>query len=145
MRAWLTLLAAGASLSLASCATAPTPDPWADLEVDQTEAQRPVRLPEWPDETSFTEDEITFDLSGARALSAYRATGEGNTEIADANAEQIDELRKAAAALVEAGQAQRRVADLRLEILQEERRHHAWERAGYWTGMLLVIIGAAAL
>lgn len=145
MRAWLILLAAGASLLLSSgCATTPAPDPWADVEVDQTAAQLPVRLPEWPQETSFTEDEVTFDLSGARALAAYRVVGEGNTELAEEHAAQIDDLKEAAAALVEAGRAQRRVADLRLEILQEERRHHLIEKITMYAGALL-LLGAAAL
>jgi len=145
MRAWLTLLAVGASLSLSSgCATAPASDPWAKVEVDLTPAERPVRLPEWPQETSFTEDEVTFDLSGARALEAYRVTGEGNTELAEEHAAQIDDLKDAAATLIETGQAQRRVADLRLEILQEERRHHFIEKITLYAGAIL-ILGVSAL
>ncbi len=145
MRAWLTLLAVGASLSLASCATTPAPDPWATVEVDQTPAAVPAKLPEWPQETSFTEDEVSFDLSGARALEAYRIAGEGNTELAEEHAAQIDDLKDAAQILVETGKAQRRVAELRKEILEEERRHHAIEKLGYYMGMLLVIAGAAIL
>ena len=136
------MLVAGASLS--GCATTPTPDPWATVEVDESPAQQPVRLPEWPQEASSTEDEVTFDLSGARALAAYRIAGEGNTELAEEHAAQIDDLRRAAATLVETGQAQRRVADLRLEILEEERRHHFIEKISLYA-LALLGLGAAAL
>jgi len=88
---------------------------------------------------------VTFDLSGARALEAYRVAGAGNTELAEEHAAQIDDLKDAAATLVETGQAQRRVADLRQEILLEERRHHAIEKISLWAGVLLVVIGSAAL
>lgn len=87
---------------------------------------------------------MTFDLSGARALESYRVAGEGNTELAEEHAAQIDDLKDAAATLVETGQAQRRVADLRLEILQEERRHHFIEKITLYMGALL-LLGAAAL
>ena len=85
-----------------------------------------------------------FDLSGARALEAYRVAGAGNTEVALEHAAQIDELHTAAGALVEAGQAQRRVADLRLEILEEERRHHTIEKISLYL-LALLGLGAAAL
>lgn len=87
---------------------------------------------------------MTFDLSGARALEAYRVVGEGNTELAEEHAAQIDDLKTAAAALVETGQAQRRVADLRLEILQEERRHHFIEKISLYA-LALLGLGVAAL
>jgi len=87
---------------------------------------------------------VTFDISGARALEAYRIAGEGNTELAEEHAGQIDDLKDAAAILVETGQAQRRVADLRLEILQEERRHHFIEKITLYAGAIL-ILGVSAL
>ena len=142
MPQWLISLVVGVSLS--GCATTPTPDPWANVEVDQTEAQQPVRLPEWPQETSETEDEVTFDLSGARALADYRIIGEGNTELAEEHAAQIDDLKDAVLSLVEGGRAQRRIADLRLEILEEERRHHFIEKMGLYA-LALFALGAASL
>ena len=115
------------------------------MEASADPAQQPLSLPEWPQETSSTDHTVTFDLVGARAISAYIATAEGNTVIAAEHAAQIDALNKAAAALIEAGRTQRKIADLRLEILQEERRHNAIEKVGLYAGMLLVILGAAVL
>ncbi len=145
MNRWLILLAAGASLALSSgCATTPIPDPWATLEASAEPAQQPLRLPEWPQEASSTDHSVTFDLEGARAISAYIATAEGNTAIALEHAAQIDALNQAAAALIEAGMAQRKVADLRLEILQEERRHNVIEKIGLYA-MMIAALGIAAL
>ena len=143
-RAWLIFWISCASLS-SGCATAPSPDPWSDLEASVAPAQQPVSLPEWPQETSSTPDTVSYDLDAVRQMLAHRVTAQGNYEIAAANADQIDELNKAAGHLIEAGRAQRRVSDLRLEILMEERRHHAIEKAALWGGMILVIGAAATL
>jgi len=88
---------------------------------------------------------VTFDLEGARRLETWRVIGSGNTEIAAAHADQVDDLRDAARSLVEAGQAQRTVAEMRREILEEERRAHAIEKIGYWSAMLLLLVGVAVL
>ncbi len=88
-------------------------------------------------------DSVTFDLDGANAISAYIVTSEANTGIAYEHSEQIDDLRVATKALVDAGKAQRRVADLRKEILEEERRHWFWEKTGYWAGFLIIGLGLA--
>ena len=128
---------------LAGCATSPSPDPWADIEVQEPGAIKPLSLPEFPSPVSMTEDTVTFDLDGANAVSAYIVVAEGNTDIGAAHAMQIDDLRIAAKALVEAGKAQRKVADLRQEILEEERRHWMFEKAAYLTGFLLIGLAVA--
>jgi len=128
---------------LSGCATQVPENPWNDIQVPTEATTRPLELPEWPIPANIVEEGAVFDLDGVRALDAYKTTGEANTAIAEAHAGQIDELRTAAKYLVDAGKAQRRVAELRLEILEEERRHWFWERISYWVG--LVVIGAAAL
>jgi len=146
MKAWLIWLALGASLSLSSgCASTPAPDPWGDVEIPGDPATQPVALPEWPQPTDFTEGTVTFDLAGAHVLEVWRVAALGNTEIAAAHADQVDDLRDAARSLVEAGKAQRKVAELRREILEEERRAHLWEKTGLWAMLVLVIAGAAVL
>ena len=145
MKTWLTLLAVGASLSLSGCASAPTPDPWGEVNVPAEPATIPVVLPEWPQPVDFTEQTVTFDLAGANVLEVWRVAALGNTEIAAAHADQIDDLRDAARSLVEAGKAQRKVAELRREILEEERRAHTYEKVGLWALVVLVIAGAAVL
>ncbi len=128
---------------LSGCAVAPPENPWNDIEVPTESAERPLELPQWPLPTSFTDTEATFDLEAVRALEAHRVVADANTAIATAHAGQIDELRSAAGYLVEAGAAQRRVADLRLEILEEERRSWLWQKMGYLTGYLLIAAAIA--
>lgn len=145
MKVWLTLLALGASLSLSGCASTPSPDPWGSIELPGEPATIPEPLPDWPQPTDFDEDSVTFDLAGARVLKQWEVIALGNTEIAAAHADQIDDLRDAARSLVEAGKAQRKVAELRREILEEERRAHTYEKIGLWAMLVLVIAGAAVL
>ena len=128
---------------LVGCAATPTPDPWQGIEVETRPTTTPLVLPVWPLPVEFTEDKAVFDLEGVRALEAYRVAAGGNTEIAAAHADQIDDLRTATKALVDAGKAQRKVADLRLEILEEERRHWMFEKISYWAGFLIIGLGVA--
>ncbi len=100
---------------------------------------------DWPAPIDITEETVTFDVEGARMLEVYRVAGGGNTEIAEEHAGKIDDLQTAVKALVDAGKGQRLIADMRLEILEEERRHHFWERLAYYAGMVFVIIGAVVL
>lgn len=100
-------------------------------------------LPEFPSPVSMNEETVTFDLDGANAISAYIVTAEANTGIGNEHAEQIDADRVAIKALVDAGKAQRKVADLRKEILEEERRHWFWEKISYWAGFLIVGMSVA--
>ena len=146
-RRWARSLASGASLSLlliSGCATAPSPDPWASIVLpDQAPAQAEA-LVDWPAPVSETDQTVTFDLEGATALLKFQTIAEGNTGIAKAHASQIVELQKALAGMLEAGKAQRRVADLRLEILQEERRQHVIEKLGLYA-LMIATLGVAAL
>lgn len=129
--------------ALLGCAATPTPDPWEGIEIDRTPAVTPERLNDFPLPTEFTEDSVTFDLAGAQELEAYRVAAEANTVIATEHAGQIDDLKEAAEHLVAAGQAQRKVADLRKEILEEERKHWFWEKTAYWAGFLIIGLAVA--
>ena len=140
MKRWLWWFLVGV---LAGCATPPSPDPWQDIEVPTERAEPPLGLPEFPSPVSVTEETVSFDLEGANAISAYIAVAEGNTDIAREHAGQIDDDRVALNALVDAGKAQRKVADLRQEILEEERRHWFWEKTSYWAGFLIIGIAVA--
>jgi acyl CoA:acetate/3-ketoacid CoA transferase len=99
---------------------------------------------DWPAPIGETADTVSFDLDGATALLEFQITAEGNTGIAEAHAAQIVQLQVALAGLLEAGMAQRRVSDLRLEILQEERRQHTIEKVGLYA-LLIAALGIAAL
>jgi len=87
--------------------------------------------------------DIVYSNAGVNDLDAYRTCSEANAGIAGENAKTVDELKIARKALVEAGQAQRAVAELRSQIIEDERQARMWERVQYW--FLIVVFGAAAL
>ena len=103
---------------------------------------QPVDLVDWPAPVDVTETHVTFDLDGAVDLELFREAAVGNQVIASELSAQVEDLRDEADALVQAGQAQRRVAELRKEILEEERKQHAWEKAGLYLGIVLLIATA---
>ena len=128
---------------LAGGCASQSPDPWQGIEVSTDPAPEPLSLPVWPDPVFFDAETVTFDLDGARTLTEFQVTAQTNTELAAELAKQVNQLQTASQALTEAGQAQRVVADLRSEILVEERRQHAWEKAGLYGPIILIIGGAA--
>ncbi len=136
---WRHWFLAGVVLVSASCATTQS-NPWETVEVDQAPAERPLPLPVFPVPVSFTAESVTFDLAGAQELEAFRVAALANTEVANEHASQVDSYREAVGHLVDAGKAQRRIADMRQEMLEDERRHHVWTSIGYW----VAIIGLAA-
>ena len=99
MKAWLTLLIAGAFLT--GCATTPTPDPWADVDAASEPAQRPLHQGGFPLPSDVEPDRVIYDQDGVRHLEEYRTIAEGNYAIALEHAQQIDQLRDAAGHLVE--------------------------------------------
>lgn len=129
---------AGALIS--GCAT-PVPNPWDGFDSDTSQATGPVDCGSFPLPSSFDGEAIVYDKAGVNDLEAYRLCAEANEDLVREHAQQIGQLKVAKTALVEAGQAQRQVADLRKEILEEERRHWFWERLSYWAGF--IVIGAA--
>lgn len=121
---------------LSGCATAP--NPWDSVDVLRETPTRPIEVGKFPLPAESTSQGIWYDLEGVNALEAYRLAAEGNMAIADAHADQIESLNEAVGYLVEAGQAQRRIADMRQEILETERRHWMFERLGYWAGFIFI-------
>lgn len=136
------LIAQGMAFFLLGCAAQPE-NPWDSVDVPTEAPTRPIVLEGFPLPSESTSQGIWYSLEGANELEAYRLKAEANTAIADAHADQIDALNKAIGSLISAGKAQRRIADMRQEILEEERRHWMFERLGYWVGYIL--IGASLL
>lgn len=120
---------------LSGCAT--TPNPWQDLDVDLSPATDPIHcvLPR-PDEV--VGQSIVY--TSAHALEAYRVCSEANEAIASEHVQQIGQLKLARKGLTEAGQAQRHIADMKQEMLDDERKHNFVTSIGYW----IVIIGMGA-
>jgi len=133
MRMWLILFLVG---GISACAT-PAPNPWQGLDTNLSPAADPIHcvLPR-PDDVIG--QSIVYET--AHALEAYRLCSEANEAIVIEHAAQIGQLKIARKGLVEAGQAQRRVCDLKDEIIKEERQHFFWQSVGQW-----VVIGACGL
>ena len=125
---------------LSGCATT-TPNPWTGIEVSSKAAATPVDCGRFPLPSDVIGDDIVYDNAAANDLEAYRACSEANKGIASEHAQQIDQLRIATRGLVEAGKAQRNIADMKQQMLDEERRHHFWQSLGYW----VLIVGSVAL
>ncbi len=124
------------SLSLASCATL-VPNPWVGLDVDLSPAATPLDCGSFPLPTEITETHVLYDKAGLNDLNAYRLCSEDNEAIVTEHALQIGQLKIARKGLVEAGQAQRRISDMREQMLADERRHNFFQSIGLYA----VIIG----
>lgn len=123
--------------SLSGCATSPPISPWAGLSVETVPAAAALDCGSFPGPSGATDEQITYDQAGVNALETYRVCAEANQGNVDEHAAQIKQLKIARKGLTEAGQAQRNIADMRAEMLEDERKHHFWQSLGYW-----VVIGA---
>ncbi len=134
------LLCSIIGLGLSGCASAPL-DPWQDLDVNVEQAVGSIDCGRFPMPITASAAEIIYDEDGVNALEAYRVCSEANEAIVGEHAAQIGQLKIARKALVEAGQSQRNIAEMRQTMLADERRHHLFQSAGYW----VLILGAVAL
>lgn len=135
MNRLLMFLIIGASLS--GCATKQPESLWGEISVEVSPAAAALDCGPLPFPTLATGVEIVYDEAGVNALEEYRLCSEANQANVDEHAAQLMQLKVARRALVDAGQAQRNIADMRLEMLNDERQHHFWQSIGYWA----VIIG----
>lgn len=126
---------------LSGCATEPV-NPWLGATVETDPATTPLDCGKWPlpSEVTTTGD-VVYDNAGLNDLDDYRTCAEANHGIVGEHAAQIGQLKVARKALVEAGQAQRNIATMRAEMLEEERRHNFWTNIGQW--ILIVGLGLA--
>jgi len=131
----------GVVLLLSGCATTPPESPWTGLTVDTKPAAAALDCGPFPLPTRATAAEIAYDEAGVNALEVYRVCSEANEANVDEHAAQIMQLKVARNALVDAGKAQRNIADMRAEMLDDERRHNFWQNIGMW----VLVVGAIAL
>ena len=124
-------------LLISGCATSPPISPWAGLSVETDPAIAAMDCGSFPAPSEATNAFITYDKAGVNALEAYRVCSEANQANVDEHAAQILQLKIARQGLTEAGQAQWNIAEMRQQMLEDERRHHFWQNIGYW-----VVIGA---
>jgi len=119
---------------VSACATS-TVNPWDGLTAETEKAVTPLDCGKFPLPSEVDGDVLVY--SDANALEAYRTCSEANQGIATEHAAQIDQLKIARKSLIEAGQSQRRIADMRQEMLDDERRRNLYEKFGLYA----VIIG----
>ena len=140
MRISLIFLIIGLSLS-AGCATQAPESPWTAVTTETGAATAALDCGSFPAPTTATGVEIGYDQAGTNALEQYRLCSEANQANVDEHAAQIGQLKVSRAALVEAGQAQRNIADMRAQMLEDERKHNFWTSIGYW--VVIVAMGLA--
>ena len=124
---------------LSACATAPV-DHWADLTTDTDPATSSLDCGKFPLPDEVVGEDIVYSNAGANRLDAYRVCSEANEAIVNEHVQQIAELKVVRKELTGAGRAQQGIADMRLEMLEDERQHNFWSTIGYW----VVIIGMGA-
>jgi hypothetical protein len=136
MRLLLIFLLAG----LSACATVEE-DPWQDLTVDMKPATGPVDCGSFPLPSEQIGDSIVYDNAGLNDLDDYRLCSEDNAAIVTEHAAQIGQLKIARRDLTEAGQSQRNIAEMRAEMLRDERQHALYTSIAYW--VVIIALGAA--
>ena len=112
-------------LILSGCATVPN-DPWVDLETETEAATTPLDCGKFPFPSDFNDEVVTYDKAGTNDLNDYRQCSEANEAIAGEHAKQIDQLKISRKGLTEAGQAQRRIADMKQTMITDMQRAHLW-------------------
>ena len=135
------ILAAIGLAFLFGCATTAPQNPWAGLSTETEAAAGALDCGSFPMPSGAIEAEIVYDQDGVNALEVYRICSEANQANVDEHAAQIAQLKIARRGLTEAGQAQRNIATMRAEMLEEERRHHLFKSIGYW----ILIVGSLAV
>jgi len=132
-----TVYLCGLILLLSGCASAPPHNPWDALTTETSAAVTPLDCGSFPVATSSTQTDATYDIAGLNDLNDYRKCSEANEGIAGEHAKQVDQLKIVRKNLTEAGRAQRNIADMKQEMLDDERKRNFFEKIG-----LYVVIGA---
>lgn len=136
MRAWplcLIVIISGCS------STAVELPQWDDLEYSSTEISMPVRLPQRPSESSFTESTVTYNSDGFDRLIAYMDVSDANYDVGVALAKALEAQARAYNHLIDAGRFQHEIAVIRQEQLEQERKDHFIDNL--WHRGFIVLIG----
>jgi len=122
---------------LSGCASGPPHNPWDALTTETSAAVTPLDCGSFPVAGAATDTGATYDISGLNDLNDYRKCSEANEGIAGEHAKQVDQLKIVRKNLTEAGRAQRNIADMKQEMLDDERKRNFLEKIGLY----VVIIG----
>lgn len=124
---------------LAGCASAPTtPPPDWQVQLERAPITEPRELPAlcpipWGEE----------DAACWNQLDAFDVVAEGNTDIAQANADALRDEQAAAGAYVQAGQLQQQLTEFYARQLEEEKRGRWIDVTTYRVLLFLGLAGAA--
>jgi len=145
MRILMTLLLA---IMLGGCASQDKrelPD-WSSAMIDPTEVTDPIPLP------PLCQMRVIDGSDGARygtwsnacwsAFAAFEIVAEGNTKIAQANANALRKTEAGYNSLVRAGEMQQQLTEFYDELLKEERREHSMDN---WIYRILIALGIVAV
>ncbi len=127
-------------LVLSGCAVQ-TLIPWDGLTTETSPAATPLDCGSFPMPSESYQTHVVYDKASLNDLNDYRVCAEANEGIASEHVMQIGQLKLARKGLTEAGRAQRNIADMREEMLRDERRHNFFEKIGLY--VLVIGMGVA--
>ena len=133
----LLLFSISSVILLSGCASGPPHNPWDALTTETSAAVTPLDCGSFPLPTESYPTHVVYDKASLNDLNAYRQCSEANEGIAGEHANQVDQLKIVRKNLTEAGRAQRNIADMKQEMLDDERKRNFFEKIG-----LYVVIGA---
>jgi len=114
---------------LLGCVTAPPANPWDSVEVPSEVIETPLPCYELP-------EPVVLDDIGRGRIEAMRECAMANYDIASEHVIQIKQMRDATRDLVDAGQHQRRIAEMKQEMLDDERKSNFFEKIGLYAVIL---------
>ncbi len=117
---------------LLACATSPQVNPWDSIEVPLEAVETPLPCDELP-------APVVLDEIGKGRIAAMRECAMANYDIASEHVTQIEQMRLATHDLIDAGQHQRRIAEMKQEMLDDERRHNFWNNLGLY--VVIIALG----
>jgi len=83
----------------------------------------------------------SFDDIGKGRIQAMRDCADANYDIASEHVIQIEHMRDSVQNLTDAGQAQYNIAQMKQEMLDDERKHNFYTSIAYW--VVIIALGAA--
>lgn len=139
------------AISITACETIPEPKEFtfAEVELIDAEAEHPKELGTikdlecWPGEGDECEIAGYSSADDIDALESYKIRAEGNTEVAEANANTVDLLLEQQAEFVAAGIASENIQKIREEQLAWERAKRQQEK--WYYRLMLLVVGAAGV
>ncbi len=139
MKIWTVLLIALIAVGCAGQPRTPLPD-WSGAAREVKEVADPIELPELCE----IPRDGQWSLDCWRALNEYDIVASGNTDIAIANTEALRKTEAGYDHLILAGQMQQEIAEIRQELLDEERKGRMMDK-WFYRGVITLGLLAVSL